>query len=268
MERVLLVGLEPHEAESLSAKLDTHVSAWTNLPPILVENGQLFIPRQSGPGLLSVDKVVFHGVYENDFDFFCGLALWGGPCLPGPKAMLDSRLKLPCLVKALEVSQFAAPRRGYLAPDMPLFSETEQVAKWGNWHCGENKARVQGRFENPEACVLEPFLPGRSVRIANIGETSWQIELEGEDWKKSIHDDRAAIAPTPDPELLADTLALKEAFGLPWIACDYIVSESSEKHLLEVNAMPNVSRFSELWDVFEQFVVDWVTNTGGMGTGS
>jgi hypothetical protein len=259
MKRILLVGLEPHEAEQFSAKIDGRVSAWTNLPPILVDNGELLVPRQSGPGLLAVDKVVFHGVFEADFDFFCGLALWGGPCLPGPQAMLDSRLKLPCLIKALEVSRFAAPRRSYLGPGAMLFSEAEQVAKWGNWHCGENKEKFVGRFMHPEACVIEPFLPGRSVRIAVIGDKNWQIALDGDDWKKSIHDDRAAFEEI-DPELLADTRALQEVFGLPWIACDYIVCENGEKHLLEVNAMPNVSRFPPLWDAFEKIVLDWLVS--------
>jgi hypothetical protein len=260
MERILLVGLEPREAESLMAKLgEVRVSAWANLPPILVEDGQLFVPRQSGPGLLPVDRVVFHGIFEHDFEFFCGLALWGGPCLPAPDALIASRLKLPCLVKALEVSRFSTPRRGYLSPNFSATFDSERVAKWGNWHCGENKSRISGRFEHSEPCTIEPFLPGRSVRIASIGDQSWQIALDGDDWKKSLHDERAAVESVPDPALLADTLALKDAFGLPWIACDYIVAESGEKHLLEVNAMPNVTRFPQLWDAFERFAAEWIS---------
>jgi D-ala D-ala ligase C-terminus len=256
MERILLVGLEPHEGEELGAALaeSFRVSAWTSLPPITVDDGQLFVPRQNGPGQLRVDRVAFHGVFADDMDFFAGLALWGGPCLPDPTSLLASRLKLPCLAKALTVSRFGAPKRGYLAPGATLWSDSERVAKWGNWHCGENKTRFTGRFEHDEACVIEPFLPGRSVRVAVLGEQAWQIELAGEDWKKSIHDSRAALESTVDPELLADTRALQAAFGLPWIACDYIVASDGQKYLLEVNAMPNVSRFPELWEAFQEQV--------------
>jgi hypothetical protein len=255
--RVLLVGLEPHESEEIADRFAGRTSAWVNLPPILVEDGKLLIPRQNGPGLLTVDRVVFHGVFEHDMDFFAGLALWGGPCLPTADAMLGSRLKLPCLARALQVSRFAAPRRGFVSVGGSVYTEAQSVAKWGNWHCGENKTCFTGHFEPEEACVFEPFLPGRSVRVAVIGEQAWQVGLEGVDWKKSIHDDRATIEAI-DPELLADTRALQEAFGLPWVACDYIMGDDGQKYLLEVNAMPNVSRFPAMWEAFRNEVLQWL----------
>jgi hypothetical protein len=255
--RVLIVGLEPHESQEIADQFEGRTSAWGNLPPITVEDGKLLVPRQNGPGLLTVDKVLFHGVFADDMDFFSGLALWGGPCLPSTEAFFASRLKLPCLARALQVSRFAAPKRGFASPGATVYSDTNQVAKWGNWHCGENKTCFTGRFDANEACVIEPFLPGRSVRVAIIGEQSWQVGLEGTDWKKSIHDDRAALEAI-DPDLLADTRDLQVSFGLPWIACDYIVGEDGQKHLLEVNAMPNVSRFPEMWEAFCEASLQWL----------
>ena len=46
--------------------------------------------------------------------------------------MLDSRLKLPCLAKALAVSRFAAPRRDFLFPGAVYQADEPHVAKWGN----------------------------------------------------------------------------------------------------------------------------------------
>lgn len=89
-----------------------------------------------------------------------------------------------------------------------------------------------------------------------IGERAWQIRLEGEGWLKSIHDPRAGFMEI-DPELLDDTQGLRSALGLEIIANDYLVADSGAKHLLEVNHIPNVSRFPELWGAYCDEVVRW-----------
>ena len=136
----------------------------------------------------------------------------------------------------------------------------ERVAKWGNWHCGENKARFTGVWESEQACVIEEFLPGQAVRVVMIGEKYWQIKLEGEDWLKSIHAPDAAFMEV-DTELLEDTRNLKRAFGLEIIGNDYIVEATGAKHLLEVNHIPNVTRFPEIWTAYQDYVVDWLRGT-------
>jgi hypothetical protein len=35
--------------------------------------------------------------------------------------------------------------------------------------------------------LFEPFLSGRAVRIQLIGDRVWQIQMEGDNWLKSIH---------------------------------------------------------------------------------
>jgi hypothetical protein len=136
-------------------------------------------------------------------------------------------------------------------------TQMEQVAKWGNWHCGENKERFMDHWSGENAAIIEPFHEGQAVRVVIIGNSWWQIRLEGNDWLKSIHHAQADFMDI-DPELLEDTLRLKEAFRLEIIANDYIVGADGSKHLLEVNHIPNVTRFPELWAAYRDYVVQWV----------
>lgn len=257
MERVCMVGLDEREYTQIRERVDVPVVAHELLPRILVRDGELLVEAKRGPGWVSVSKVIFHAIYENDLDFISALALWGGPCLPNAYAMMDCRLKLPCLVRALKHSRFGLPLRSYASPNATFASDTERVAKWGNWHCGENKERFSGLWESAEPCIIEPFLPGQAVRVVIIGEQYWQIRLEGSDWRKSIHASDAVFMEV-DTELLEDTRNLQQAFGLEVIANDYIVGEDGNRHLLEVNHIPNVTRFPELWEAYRDFAVQWI----------
>ena len=165
MERICIIGLDEPETTQIRERIETPMIAHERLPRILVREGELLVEPKRGPGWVSVSKVVFHSIFENDLDFMAALALWGGPCLPHAHAMMDCRLKLPCLVRALQHTRFGSPLRGYASPHTPFVTDTEQVAKWGNWHCGENKARFSGMWESEEPCLIEPFLPGQAVRI-------------------------------------------------------------------------------------------------------
>ncbi len=262
-ERVCLVGLDEAEVEEIRERVGAGVGiiAHQALPRMAVQNGELRIESRRGPALVPVSKVVFHSLYEHDLDFICGLALWGGPCLPDARAMMDCRLKFPCLIRALQYTRFGAPSRGYAGPNAPYNGEGEYVAKWGNWHCGENKARFGPSWESQNACIIEDFLPGQAVRVVLIGERYWQIRLEGRDWLKSIHDDRACFMDV-DADLLSDTRAVGKAFGLEIVANDYIITPDGTPHLLEVNHIPNVTRFAEIWAAYRDYAAAWIGSGG------
>ena len=258
-ERVCLVGLDEAEVEEIRERVGPGVGivAHQALPRMIVQDGELRVESRRGPALIPVSKIVFHSIYEQDLDFICGLALWGGPCLPNARAMMDCRLKFPCLIRALQYTRFGAPRRGYAGPNAPFTSGREQVAKWGNWHCGENKARFSQTWDSEQACIIEEFLGGQAVRVVLIGDQYWQIRLEGKDWLKSIHDDRARFMDA-DAELLADTRAIGQAFGLEIVANDYIITPDGTPHLLEVNHIPNVTRFPEIWAAYRDYAAQWI----------
>lgn len=255
--RPCVIGLDEPEFRALQERLGTPLLAFETLPRILVEGGQLFVESASRFRLLPVSAVVFHGIFADDLDLLAGLAIWGGPCLPAARAMLDCRLKFPCLVRALDLTKFAEPRRGFISAGLEAEISTQQVAKWGNWHCGENKARVQGTWRAGEAAILEPFLAGDAVRVVVIGDGAWQIGLAGDDWLKSIHHPTAELMPL-DERLVADTRRIAAGFGLAIAANDYIVTPDGQPHLLEVNHIPNVTRFPEIWEAYAAYVVEWL----------
>lgn len=257
-KRICIIGLEKQLAEQIKKNHFGPVIYHAVIPKIMVKNGQLFVERSNGVGMLKVDKVIFHGIYENDLDFLTGLTLWGGDCFPNPFAMMNCRLKLPCLARALRVSKFNSPR-GFLSANTEVSVNELTVAKWGNWHCGENKEKFEKTWKGSEVAVLEPFFEGEAVRIIVIGEKAMQIKLEGKTWLKSIHDESAHFMDL-DSALLEDTLRIKKAFNMNLIANDYIVS-SNEKHLLEVNHIPNVMRFEKLQKVYLEEVLNWLQRT-------
>jgi hypothetical protein len=256
-KRVCIVGLDKPEYTEIREQLNVPVIATEVLPKIAVIDGQLLVQPPNRMTLQPVSKIVFHGIFEDDMDFITGLALWGGPCLPNAAAMMDCRLKLPCLARALRYTKFGSPARGYAARGAMIETDQEYVAKWGNWHCGENKTRFSGTWTSEEPSIIEPFFEGQAVRILMIGEKAWQIRLEGDDWLKSIHDANAALMDIA-PELVEDTERIRQGFGLELLANDYIVGSDGTKHLLEVNHIPDINRFPEVWAHYRDYVVDWI----------
>jgi hypothetical protein len=170
VDRVCIVGLFEPEYTQIRELIDMPLIPHEIVPKMAVIDGQLLVQPRNRTELVPVTKIVFHGIFHDDFDFITGLALWGGPCLPNALGMMDCRLKLPCLARALQYTQFGAPARGYAAPGALLNVEGEYVAKWGNWHCGENKERFNGTWTSQESSVIEPFFPGQAVRIMIIGD--------------------------------------------------------------------------------------------------
>ncbi|KAB2862490.1 MAG: hypothetical protein F9K46_06985 [Anaerolineae bacterium] len=260
-EYTCIVGLDEPESSALQQRLDMPIIAHDVLPGMMLKDGQLWVEGGRSARMLPVSKMVFHGIFENDLDFLTGLALWGGPCLPNARAMMECRLKLPCLVRALDYTRFGTSPRGYVGPYVRFDSDTERVAKWGNWHCGENKARFTGAWSRENPAIIEHYLKGQAVRVVVIGDRYWQIQLEGDDWLKSIHHAAAALIEL-DEELLDDTLNVRDGFGLEIMANDYIVAEDGTKHLLEVNHIPNVTRFPEIWEAYCDYVVEWIRRDG------
>ena len=258
-DKVLIVGLDPEESTPIKERAGRPCLIHSMLPRIKVERGRLFAERTHVMAFTEVHEVVFHGIFEDDFDFICGLALWGGPVLPDARAMMDCRLKLPCLIRASRASRFGEALRGFATADIEVNADRETVAKWGNWHCGENKARFVGSYTAGETTSFEPFFHGEAVRVVVVGDRCWQIHLRGEDWLKSIHHADAAFMPV-DPALLEDTRGLMAHFGLAFIGVDYIVADDGQKHLLEVNHIPSITCFPEIRQAYLDLAVDWLSS--------
>ena len=253
-----IIGLERELSSQLKESFDGLVLVHDYLPKYVVNNGKLFLENPNGVGFKPVDMVVFHGIFENDFDLITALTFWGGPCFPNPMAMMNCRLKLPCLARALQVTDFGAPR-GMIPEGVDINTKDHTVGKWGNWHCGENKHHFVGRWKSSEVAVLEPYFEGEAIRVIIVGDQALQIKMAGEDWLKSIHSPDASLMEL-DEALHNDTVKLKNHFGLEIIANDYIVAADGNKYLLEVNHIPNVTRFQELQDIYLEEIGKWISS--------
>lgn len=263
MKRILLVGLDEPEYRDLKARTEVPLIFHPSLPTLKVSDGELWTESRVHPGrMLTASAVVYHGIFDDDFDFLEALALWGGPCLPGSLGLMRCRKRIPCLAQALRVTRYGAARRGYLFPGQSHRAEERTVAKWGNRHCGENKEQFTGAFSAAEPTALEPFFDGEAVRVVLVGDRAWQIRLEGDDWLKSIHHPAAAFMPI-DPALLADTRALAGHFGLEIVGVDYIAGPGGDHHLLEVNHIPNVTVFPEIREAFLELAARWIGDLSG-----
>ncbi|PHS14480.1 MAG: hypothetical protein COA78_05645 [Blastopirellula sp.] len=258
-KRTCLIGFDEPELEELKSRISGPIVSHSTMPNYNVVAGELFVDKESGGWQVPVDRVVFHGIFENDYDLFIALCLWGGNCFPNPLGMLNCRKKHACLVRALSQTEFPGKNLGFVLAGNSVSVEDEQVAKWGDWHCGENKERLIGEWEAPFASTLEPFIQGQAVRVVLLGDEILQIHLEGVDWLKSIHDDTAGFM-SVDPELESDTRNLAKYFDLEVIANDYMIAENGSKYLLEVNHIPNVTRFPEIWKRYSQLVINWCEN--------
>jgi hypothetical protein len=255
--RVCLIGFDPPEIEELRSRIPAAIIAHSTLPKYRVQKGQLHVDSESGAWLLPVDLVVFNGIFEDDYDFLLALNIWGGPCFPNPQGMLDCRLRHTCLVRALRVTKFPGHGRGFVPAGQSIDCDVDTIAKWGNWHCGENKHRFIGVWRAEESATLEPYFSGKSVRIVLLNDEAMQIELAGEDWKHSIHHNDAHFTPL-DVDLVEDSRHIARHLNLDILGNDYIVTQTGERYLLEVNHIPNVTRFPELWKRYSDLVIGWV----------
>ena len=69
-KRLCLIGLEREVSTRIAQNFDGNVLIHDMLPNfILTPNGDLYIERSMGTGFLKVDMVVYHGIFENDFEF-------------------------------------------------------------------------------------------------------------------------------------------------------------------------------------------------------
>lgn len=259
-KRVLIVGLEESEILIIKQNLGFEylLVHYDILPKIQLIEGDLFVESPSVQNkYLSVDMVVFHGIFSDDFDFITLLALWNGPCLPNAKGMMDLRQRIPGLVRALSVSKFSGIKRGMIIGEEEYFAESEVVAKWGIWHCGEDKNKFAGNWKSQETSVIEEFISGEAVRIMIMGDQYWQIKLTGDNWLKSIHHEDSKEMQLDD-ELLSDSQNIAKHFNLQMVGVDYMIGSNGKRYLLEVNHIPNVTVFPFINEAFLEFSEKWI----------
>ncbi|WP_020470914.1 hypothetical protein [Zavarzinella formosa] len=173
IERTCLIGFDESESRELASLLPGECVAFEMLPRLLLKDGVLRVQSRTSWDYVPVSRVVFHGIFENDTDFLAALCLWGGPCYPNPVGMVDCRLRLPALAKAVRLSRFGGPSRSFVSAGVRVVADQPLVAKWGNWHCGHDKERITGEWTSEFAGLLEPYFEGEAVRVTIIRNQAW-----------------------------------------------------------------------------------------------
>ena len=141
MDRLLVVGLDEAEFLELKPQLTIRPVYCDMLPRIRVDRGCLYVEKPNSVGsFLPVSKVIYHGIFEDDLPFISALALWGGPCLPNARGMMDCRQRLPGLVRAAAVTRFGSMRRGFADRGTVAESTNDAVAKVGRVALRENRS--------------------------------------------------------------------------------------------------------------------------------
>lgn len=160
------------------------------------------------------------------------------------------------------MSQFAALPCSYTDAGTTLQADSPSVAKWGEWHCGEGKERFAGDWLAQEATLVEPFLEGEVVRVTAVGDALFQLQLGGDDWKKSIHHASAEFRPL-GAALAEDVRRMRDHFDLAVCAADYILAANGTLYLLELNHVPNVMQFPKIRTAYLDFAAKWITEALG-----
>lgn len=261
-KRLLVVGLFEPEIEAIKKELGFEylIVSYDMLPSVKLVENILYVENPNiNEQYLKVDKVIFHGIFEDDYDFITLLSLWNGPCLPNAIGMLDLRQRIPGLARVLPITKFNGIKRGMLINKQNINVDKESVAKWGVWHCGEDKYKFDGKWTSSETSVIEEFIVGEAVRIMIIGDRSWQIKLTGDSWLKSIHNE-GSWEMDIDTELLEDSKNIADHFKMQMVGVDYMIGNDGDKYLLEVNHIPNVTVFPFVNEVFIEYAVQWIQN--------
>src|SRR5690606_12867706 len=121
-------------------------------------------------------------------------------------------------------TRFGGIARGYADRSTSVTAEGPTVAKWGNWHCGADKARFDDAWAAEVPTLFEAFVEGEAVRIpaehpgrAGAGEGS---PMSGMATAEALERLRAEVARHPYPLVFA-TVSGAHLYGFPSPDSDY-----------------------------------------------
>jgi hypothetical protein len=254
---LVTVGLDPHLIAILRTRLDLPIRACAMPPRFQVRGGRTKVESARVEGRFDeVSGVVWHGYFDDAVPTRRALAISSTPSFPDLRMTLPHDDRLLSLALATRADGVEVPRSVLGAGDV-FEADAMTVAKWGDRHCGEGKARFVGRFEADAATVLEPFLEGSSERVLLVGNAAWHLRYESDDWRKNVRAKVSLIA--PDAALIARARKIAAALSLPIAGIDFLVHARGAT-LLEVNAYPGLEDAPDAEATFIEEIVRWASS--------
>jgi hypothetical protein len=254
VDLLVTIGLDPALVDSLRQRLEARVVAYPAVPRVYSVDGQVRVESASVTGRwLEPGGVLFYGYFEDAGPARRALALASTPTFPDVGATLPLDERAMALLLALRADGRLSGR-GFVPSGVAVTVESEHVLKWGNRHCGEDKARVTGKVDPVGDAVIEPFVAGRSVRMLIVGDKAWQLHYESNDWRKNVG--ATITVADVDLGLLARTRRTVDRLGLALAGVDYVVT-GTDAVLLEVNAYPGLEDLPDASEAFLGMAESW-----------
>jgi hypothetical protein len=262
--RIVIIGHQDTEVTELRKVLHTPAVHYTRLPKAFIDNSGKFMVEHPSfiDQFIETAGVIFHGVYDDDLPFLNAVAISRTPCFPGSMGLIMSRDRMTSLNYALARSEFAGnTHRRWQNQGVFKAENGDWVAK----HYGKGKILIPRytKIAVDQPTLFEEFLIGTAIRVVSVkGATrqAFQINMAGYSWKKEASHDCATLSDGVSDLCHFDTLNLQDLFRLRFIGVDYIIREDNNKkipHLLEVNAIPDITRFSEIQTAYVDAVRHW-----------
>jgi hypothetical protein len=259
MDLLVTVGLDAGLVEQLRGALEARLVAYPAVPRIYSLEGRVFVESATVTGRwLEPRGVVYYGYFDDAAEVRRALALGTTPTFPDLRATLVLDERAMALLLALRADE-ARSRRGFVSPGIEVRLEREHVLKWGNRHCGDDKARAVGSIIIRNASVVEPFVEGSSERILLVGDHAWHLRYESTDWRKNVGATVTRIE--PDEELVDRARRTSQRLGLAVAGVDYVVGTKGAT-LLEVNAYPGFDDVSDAEVAFVDLAKSWWERLG------
>lgn len=265
MDLLVTIGLDAPVVDAL-ARLETHVISFPAPPKTLAIDGRAYVESARKVGrLLRPRGIVYYGYFDTPEagNVRRALAIADTPTFPDVRRTIMLDDKTLGLVLALGAGAAKLDRSFFPPGELPVF-EGERVLKWGNRHCGEDKIRARSGHLQQHAALGEPFVHGTSERVLLVGERSWHLRYESDDWRKNVD----GIVESIDPNLTLVTQARRVAdhLGLAVAGVDFIVRDGVP-YLLEVNAYPSLDDAPGATEAFVAEITRfWATVTATPGS--
>jgi hypothetical protein len=253
MTTIAIIGLDGELTETLRKEVSPlcRVLIYDTVPRGYADVGRFYVEHPTMMDTwIAPDAVIYYSYFENALAFRKAIALSGVPSFPNVGAtILHDDKELSLIYRSNVASAPPFKRRGYVPAGVGVTFPESRVVKQGNGHCGENKFRIprSSLFAPDVDSMLETFHEGKSYRVLVIGDQTWTILYESEDWRKNVGGTQTLIprkgdVPNPFEPLYA---AHAKELGLAVAGFDFIRGEDKDLHDLEVNCYPGIPPFAE-----------------------
>lgn len=254
---IALIGLDADVQGAVTPLLKGRSIHYPMPPRMYSVDGALYVESAKvQEKWLRPQGVIFYGYFPKAQMERRAMALSNTPTFPDVQATIQHDDKAISLMLAMKADPCpVGVPRGFIPNHTATAVKAEQVFKWGDAHCGHNKAR--GTVVPAHSSTVEPFIEGLSERILVVGTKAWHLRYHSTDWRKNVGGTVEEVVPADWP-LISRTLVITQNLGLAVAGVDYVRPlNGAPPVLLEVNAYPELSQGQGAIEAFAALARAW-----------